>query len=86
LARNFIAQKPGCRPVQRLYPAQAGVVPPPNAKSSSFTITLDEKGGVSISPNTEKAKKADDKRKCRGARRYFGTPDIGRLARGSRRC
>jgi hypothetical protein len=45
-----------------VVPAQTDVVPPEGAKSTSFTITLDEKGGVSISP-ADKAKKADDKKK-----------------------
>jgi hypothetical protein len=43
-------------------PAKTDVMPPEGAKSTSFTITLDEKGGVSISP-ADKAKKADDKKK-----------------------
>ena len=46
-----------------VVPARTDVVPPPGAKSTSFTITLDEKGGVSISPNADKSKKADDKKK-----------------------
>lgn len=48
---------------QAVVPAQTEIAPPPGAKSSSFTITLDEKGGVSITPNGEKSKKADDKKK-----------------------
>jgi P pilus assembly chaperone PapD len=44
-------------------PARTDVMPPAGAKSTSFTITLDEKGGVSISPSADKGKKADDKKK-----------------------
>jgi len=48
---------------QSVIPAQTGVQPPIDDKSSPFKIVLDGKGGVSISPNEERVKKADDKKK-----------------------
>jgi hypothetical protein len=48
-------------PAQTL-PAQNGIQPT-DTKSSPFKIVVDGKGGVSISPNEERVKKADDKKK-----------------------
>jgi hypothetical protein len=48
---------------QSLIPAQTEMPAPTDNKSSPFKIVLDGKGGVSISPNDEKTKKADDKKK-----------------------
>jgi hypothetical protein len=47
---------------QSLVPAQTDIRPA-DTKSSPFKIVVDGKGGVSISPNEERVKKADDKKK-----------------------
>jgi len=47
---------------QSVVPVQTGIEPT-DAKSSPFKIVVDGKGGVSISPNEERVKKADDKKK-----------------------
>jgi hypothetical protein len=48
---------------QSLIPAPTDVQPPAEAKSAPFKIVPDGKGGVSISPNDDRSKKADDGKK-----------------------
>lgn len=47
---------------QSVVPAQTAIQPT-DTKSSPFKIVVDEKGGVIISANEERVKKADDKKK-----------------------
>jgi hypothetical protein len=48
---------------QSLVPAPTDVQPPTDTKSSPFKIVPDGKGGISISPNEDRVKKADDNKK-----------------------
>lgn len=47
---------------QSVVPAQTAIQPA-DTKSSPFKIVVDDKGGVIISANEERVKKADDKKK-----------------------
>jgi len=47
---------------QSVVPAQTAIQPT-DTKSSPFKIVVDDKGGVIISANEERVKKADDKKK-----------------------
>ena len=47
---------------QSVVPAHTAIQPA-DTKSSPFKIVVDEKGGVIISANEERVKKADDKKK-----------------------
>ena len=48
---------------QSVVPAQTAAIQPTDTKSSPFKIVVDDKGGVIISANEERVKKADDKKK-----------------------